>query len=93
MTRSSLRNLLVAVGIHDVLFDIEVLTETLQPIFDTSTPIEPGVTYGDFASGRARRLVVTPTIHLLEPVDPTIVSEVVDWLLRAFDAPSGRPPH
>ena len=94
LTQSSPRNLLVAIGGHDVLFDIETLAETLQPIFGATTPVEPGVTYGDIVSGRARKLVVTPTIHLLEPLDPSIVSEVVDWFLEAFDAPSGRdlPP-
>jgi dienelactone hydrolase len=90
LTQSSPRNLLIAVGRHDVLFDIDTLVEDLQPIFGTVTPVEPGITYGDLSSGQARKLVVTPTIHLLEPLDATIVSEVVSWFMGAFDSPSGR---
>ncbi|UCH57249.1 MAG: alpha/beta fold hydrolase [Candidatus Bathyarchaeota archaeon] len=84
------RNILIAVGSHDILFNIEALREELKPIFRSSEPVEPGVTYGDMESGLARRLVVTPTIHLLEPLVPVIVQEVVDWFLKAFDVPSGR---
>ena len=90
LTQSSPRNLLIAVGRHDVLFDIDTLIEDLQPIFGTATPVEPGITYGDFSLGQARRLVVSSTIHLLEPLDATIVSEVVSWFMEAFDSPSGR---
>jgi len=90
LTQSSPRNLLVAVGRHDVLFDIDTLFEDLQPIFGIATPVEPGITYGNLSSGQARKLVVAPTIHLLEPLDATIVSEVVGWFMEAFDSHSGR---
>jgi len=90
MNASNPKNLLVAVGSHDVLFEIEDLVQSLQPVFNVDEPVRPGVTYGDFHSGNARRLVVTPTTHLLEPMDPGIVAEVVAWFIEAFDAPEGR---
>ena len=90
LTTTNPKNLLVAVGSHDVLFRIEDLALDLQPVFGVDGPVEPGVTYGDFQSGDARRLAVRPTTHLFEPMDPGIVAEVVAWFIGAFDAPSGR---
>jgi len=94
LTSSHPENLLIAVGSHDVLFELDELVVDLQPVFGVSEPVEPGVLYGDFARGDARRLVVKPTTHLLEPMDPGIVSEVVAWFVGAFDvqSPSDGPP-
>jgi dienelactone hydrolase len=72
------RNLLVAVGRQDVLFDYN-LAEGLNTAFNV-TNVEPMVTYGAPEAGTARRLVTPDTIHLLEPINPTIVKESVDWL-------------
>jgi len=90
LTATNPKNLLVVVGKHDVLFRIESLTMDLQPVFGLDGLVELGVTYGDFQSGNARRLAVTPTTHLFEPMDPGTVGEVVAWFVDAFDAPSGR---
>jgi len=88
------RNLLVAVGRQDVLFDLEGLESDLRPVFDASEPIVPGRVYGGFSTRSARKLVTPSTIHLLEPLDPLVVSEVAAWMVEAFDSPSGRslPP-
>ena len=73
------RNLLFVVGRNDVLFNITSLDAYLRPVFNTTGDITPGTTYGDFLDGTARRLVLLGTIHLLEPVDPTTISEVISW--------------
>jgi dienelactone hydrolase len=79
------RNLLVAVGRQDVLFDLSMVTgEFLPPVFGVSQEVFPGMLYGDFASGTARKLIAPVTTHLLEPLDPTIVSETVVWMSSAL---------
>ncbi len=86
------RNLLVVVGEHDILFDIEELVETLQPVFDTQDAVVPGEFYGDFQEGTSRKLVTPTTIHLLEPIDPTTVHETVFWMIHAMKPWSSIPP-
>lgn len=78
------RNLLFIVGRNDVLFNVTSLDATLRPVFNTTGAIAPGTTYGDLADGTARRLVLLGTIHLLEPVDPATVSEVISWARYAL---------
>ncbi|MEM2941114.1 MAG: alpha/beta fold hydrolase [Thermoproteota archaeon] len=78
-------NLLVAIGRQDVLFDLSQVTgELLPPVFGVSQEVVPGRIYGDFASGTARKLIAPATTHLLEPLDPTIVSETVLWMVSAL---------
>ncbi|MGB9717047.1 MAG: alpha/beta hydrolase [Thermoproteota archaeon] len=82
------RNLLVAIGRQDVLFNLnQVAGEWLPPVFGVHE-VSPGRLYGDFNSGTARKLVAPATTHLLEPLDPTIVSETVVWMGSALK-PSG----
>jgi dienelactone hydrolase len=89
LTATSPRNLLIAMGSHDVLFEMEDLLRGLEPIFG-GVPVEPDVIYGDPIEGTARKLVVKPTTHLLEPMDPGLVSEVVAWFAEVFDTPAER---
>jgi dienelactone hydrolase len=78
------RNLLVAIGRQDVLFNLnQVAGEWLPPVFGVQE-IYIGRLYGDFNSGTARKLVAPATTHLLEPLDPTIVSEIVVWMSSAL---------
>ena len=78
-------NLLVAIGKYDVLFNLDELREeTLPPIFATSTKVVVDSLYGDFPSHNARKLIMPLTTHLFEPVDPTIASETIKWLLNAL---------
>jgi len=78
------RNLLVAIGRQDVLFNLnQVAGEWLPPVFGVQE-VSPGRLYGDFNSGTARKLVAPATTHLLEPLDPTIVSETVVWMSSAL---------
>lgn len=74
------KNLLVIVGKYDVLFDIKELTSNeLPPAFGVQQQIVPEVLYGEFISQTARKLVIPSTTHFFEPVDPTIISEIVAW--------------
>ena len=79
------RNLMVAVGRQDVLFDTARLTSVELPqAFGVSQKVAPGVLYGDFSSGNARMLIAPATTHLLEPLDPVIVSETVKWMVNSL---------
>jgi dienelactone hydrolase len=81
------KNLLIAVGEYDEFYsDVNILTTELIDVFGTVVPILPNhAYYGSFApdSQDARRLVISETIHILEPIDPMIVSETVDWIQNA----------
>ena len=86
------RNLLVVVGEHDILFNIEELAKALQPVFDTKDTVVPGRFYGDSQDGTLRRLVTPKTIHLLESVVPTTVRETVFWMIFVMKPWSSIPP-
>jgi dienelactone hydrolase len=79
MNKTQPRNLLFIVGKNDVLFDLKSLDTYLRPVFGTMNSIAPGTVYGWFGNGTARKLVVLDTIHLLEPIDPATVHEIVEW--------------
>lgn len=75
------KNLLIAVGKYDVLFNLTQLkTEELLPVFGTSDAVIPATVYGDFSLSTARKLVIPSTTHLFEPIDPLVVSEAVSWM-------------
>jgi hypothetical protein len=75
-------NMLVAVGDFDELSYPLNLTY-LETSFGVS-PVESGITYGDFSDGTARRLVFAGTNHLFVTVDSTIVSETVEWMKNSL---------
>lgn len=75
------KNLLIAVGKYDVLFNLtELETEQLLPVFGTSDAVIPNSVYGNFSLSIARKLVIPSTTHLFEPIDPLVVSEAVSWM-------------
>ncbi len=82
------KNLLVAVGEYDEFFtDVNLLTTDLMEIFGTTNPVVPNdAFYGSFQPERqdARRLVISSTIHILEPIDPLIVTETIQWMQTAL---------
>ncbi len=84
MNETQPRNLLFVVGRNDVLFNLTSLDAYLRPVFGAADAISPETTYGEFGDGTARRLVLLETIHLLEPVDPMTVKEVVSWANSAL---------
>ena len=85
MNTSIPRNLLVAVGFYDELYDIPSFTSTLSGLFGTSNPVEANQLYGIFNDGSARKLITPPSNHLFEPADPFLVSATVDWLQQSFN--------
>lgn len=79
------KNLLVVIGRQDVLFELpRVMGEILPPVFGVSQGIVPERPYGNFSSGTARKLITPVTTHLLEPLDPNVVSETVVWMSNAL---------
>jgi dienelactone hydrolase len=76
------KNMLIAVGDFD-----ELIYPLNFTYFETSfgvSPVESGVTYGNFNDGTARRLVIARTNHLFETIDPTIVSEITEWMKNSL---------
>jgi len=78
------RNLIFAVGSNDILFNVDELKEELAPIFGIEDLIVLGKNYGNKTEGTGRMLSVSPTIHLLEPVDGKIVRSVTTWMLGSL---------
>ncbi|MEM2142095.1 MAG: alpha/beta fold hydrolase [Candidatus Thorarchaeota archaeon] len=76
-------NLLVAVGDFDSLSSYPSNPALLQDVFGT-LDITPGTIYGSFSDGTARMIVIPRTNHLFETIDPTIVSETVDWMRNSL---------
>jgi pimeloyl-ACP methyl ester carboxylesterase len=72
-------NTLIAVGSFDSLSSYPSNYTTLDPYFNV-TGVVPNTTYGNFTDNTARRAVFPATNHLFETIDPTIVTETVDWM-------------
>ncbi len=77
------RNLLIAVGSFDSLSSYPSNLTQLEYVFGVSD-IQPGVTYGLFSSGTARKIVIPATNHLFETVDPVIISATVEWMKESL---------
>ncbi len=82
------KNVLIAIGKYDEFFgNIEALNTELMDLFGTSSPVVPNYAfYGSFHPDDqdARRLVISETIHILEPIDPVIVTETIQWMQNAL---------
>lgn len=84
------KNLLVIVGRYDVLFNAEELADKVLPsAFGINGSVVPGMLYGDFSSRTARKIVVSPTTHILEPLDPTVIRESINWVKKTVGKPEG----
>lgn len=78
------KNLLVIVGEHDVLFDLNLFKKQLIPIFADAQDILCNRLYGSFLDGTARKLLTPTTTHLFEPVDQSVVLETANWINDAM---------
>jgi dienelactone hydrolase len=79
------KNLLIAVGQQDPLFNIEKLkSDTLKPIFNTSSNIVPNVLYGSYDDFTARKLITPKASHLTEAIDNTITSSIIEWMTHSL---------
>jgi dienelactone hydrolase len=76
-------NTLVAVGDFDSLSSYPGEPTNLDSYFNV-TGVEPGVTYGNFAEGTARKLFLAKTNHLFETIDLAIVSESIEWMKESL---------
>jgi dienelactone hydrolase len=74
------KNLLIVIGKHDVLFDLEKTKNEVRLAFGNVSEVVTDEVYGNFSDFTARSLVVPETTHLFEPADPVVVSEVVSWM-------------
>jgi len=61
-------------------------TSQTQQVIPVQNP-QLGVTYGDFASGTARRVFVPRTIHIQESHSRAAIAEAVDWARQALQPP------
>jgi len=78
------KNLLIVIGKHDVLFDLQKTKEELVLVFGNVSGIIAGEVYGDFHDFSARSFVIPETTHLFEPSDPVTVTAVVTWMKEAL---------
>lgn len=77
------RNLLVEVGQFDSLSSYPRNLTLLNAAFGV-TNVQAGITYGNFSTGTARRIVIAPTNHLFETIHPLIISESVEWMKNSL---------
>jgi dienelactone hydrolase len=54
-------------------------TDQTRAAIDAESP-ELGVTYGDFAEGTARRVLLPGVIHIGETHDAGVIAEVLEWI-------------
>ncbi|TFG34499.1 alpha/beta fold hydrolase [Candidatus Thorarchaeota archaeon] len=76
-------NTLLATGNFDSLSSYPHNYALLEPYFNV-TGVVPDTTYGDFENNTARRAIFPRTNHLFETIDPTIVSESIDWMRNSL---------
>lgn len=83
VTASAPRNLLVIAGDWEGTLKAEALRSV--GLVSAPTPPEPGVTYGDFAAGTARRAAFSPhTEHVTVLFSETTMRESLAWLDESF---------
>ncbi|MHA2060145.1 MAG: dienelactone hydrolase family protein, partial [Candidatus Ranarchaeia archaeon] len=83
-------NVLVAVGAYDELVSLPGLFDSLIVPFNAS-PVHEGQVYGNFTEGTARKLIITPSNHLTELIEPRLVSETVGWFENSLKQSSSDP--
>ncbi len=76
-------NLLFAIGSNDELVSNDDALNALRMVSKNSSA-QPFVTYGSFYFRNATRLVFGDSEHILELIDPIIVSESVRWMILAL---------
>lgn len=81
------KNLLITVGKYDELIRSSRL-ESLQVVFNITSEVVIGQTYGNFEDGTARKYYISDlSNHLFETVDPNILSETVKWMEKSLRNP------
>ncbi len=86
-------NYMLAIGSNDELASVareeEIMERATQAARSAGgdAKLKENVTYGDFAAGTARRLVVTSDDHMTELASGAIVSQAVDWIRQGAGQP------
>ncbi|MBE9228129.1 alpha/beta fold hydrolase [Phormidium sp. LEGE 05292] len=84
-------NLLMGIGLYEQLHPPSLMREMLQSA--TGKNISEFQQSGDFQSGKARLLVISPTAdHLIEPYDSSLIKQSVSWVKQAFGIPGKTKP-
>ncbi|XWK88147.1 MAG: alpha/beta fold hydrolase [Phormidium sp.] len=84
-------NLLMGIGLYEQLHPPSVMREMLQSA--TGKNISEFQLSGDFQSGKARLLVISPTAdHLIEPYNTYLIKQSVSWVKQAFGIPGKTKP-
>ncbi len=87
------RNMLMIIGQYDEYRERMTGTDDIEkewmstPQTRQVIPVENpqlGVTYGDFAQGTARRVLVLPTIHIQESHSRFAIAEALKWMRSAL---------
>ncbi len=91
VSRVAPSNLLMGIGLYEEFHSPRALRTMLEQA--TGEPPQVGQQYGDFGNGTARKLVISATAdHLMEPFDPQLIRESVDWAQRSLLASQARIP-
>ncbi len=86
------KDLLVVIGTQDVLFNLAQEEGSGLPAAFGDVPVVPSKLYGSFGAGSARELFTPATTHLLETLDPSTVSMVVEWFESAVGRTAASQP-
>jgi dienelactone hydrolase len=85
LNTSNPQNMLLAMGTYDELFTVDAAETSLE--IAVGGQIDQNILYGDFVTGTARKLIVTPTNHVFEVLDSKLIDESVDWLINSLMTP------
>lgn len=89
------KNLFLGVGLYEQINPPSQFRTMLQQATNSDRPpcINSDRICGDFSRGTARQLFVSGTAdHVIEPYDPQLIGQVVNWAQRAFDLPVSEKP-
>jgi len=75
-------NILFGLGRYDELFSLDDALQSFSGLIDQPATIN--TLYGDFSRGTARELLVVPTDHVLEVLNPTLVETSIEWMYRSM---------
>ena len=91
VTPTTPANLFLGIGLYEQLNSPQDLRAMLQQATGRENPNcinTKGDICGDFATGTARKLVISSTAdHITEPYDPQLMRQVINWVQRALDLP------
>ena len=86
-------NLFLGVGAYEQLNPPQKLRSMFKQATESNSNCLNGDICGDFRSGTARQLFISPTTeHITAPYDPRLTQQVVNWTQRALNVPVSSQP-